>query len=97
MDNTQELEYVEGKTPSPVKRVLLVLLITAVLLGGAVYTAGYILFRGPSAYAGHQVIKAVQEDSVLRVFPRLYLTDGEIEAVLSDDGIPTFSVFPTAE
>ena len=97
MDNTQELEYVEGKKPSLFKRVLLVLMITVLMLGSAVYAAGYILFKGPSVYAGHQVIKAVQENSVLRVLPQLYLSEAEIEAVLSDDGRAMFSVYPTAE
>jgi len=97
MEHTQELEYVEGKKPSLYKRVLLVLLVTAVLLGSAAYTAGYILFKGPSVYAGHQIIKAVQEHSVLRVLPRMYLSEAEIEAVLSEDGTAMFSVFPVAE
>lgn len=97
MENTLQMDIVEGKKPSAFKRFLLVLLITAVLLGGAVYAAGYILFNGPSAYAKQQFVVSVQEHSVLRLVPKLYLTDGEIAAILTaEDADGQFSVFPNA-
>ena len=95
MEYTQELEIVEGKKPSGFKRFLLVLLITVLLLGVAVYGAGYILLKGPSAYAGQQFVAFAQSHSVLHVVPKLYLTDGEINALLSvDDAGGQFSAFP---
>lgn len=98
MDNSLQMDVVEGKKPSVFKRILLVLLITAMLLGGTVYMAGFILFKGPSVYAGHEFIRAVQGHSVLRVLPRLYMTNAEIEAVLSaEDAEKQFSVVFEAE
>lgn len=98
MENTLQLDIVEGKKPSVFKRILLVLLVTVMLLCGTVYMAGFILFNGPSAYAGHQFILAVQDDSVLSMLPGLYLSDAEIEAVLAAEGtIKQFSVHPGAE
>ena len=95
MDNTLQMDIIEGKKPSVFKRVLILLLVTAVLLGGAAYIAGFILFKGPSAYAGHQFVRAVQEDSVLSMLPKLYLTDTEIAYVLSEESTNRqFSVFP---
>lgn len=97
MEHTQQLEIVEGKKPSVWKRFLLVLLVTVLLLGGAVYAAGYILLKGPSAYAGQQFVAFVQDHPVLCEIPKLYLTDGEIEAMLSaEDTGGQFSVFPNA-
>lgn len=97
MDNTLQMDIVEGKKPSAFKRFLLVLLVTAVLLGGAAYAAGYILLKGPSAYAGQQFVASVQNHSVLRLVPKLYLTDGEIAAMLTaEDSVGRFSVIPNA-
>ena len=98
MDNTLQMDIVEGKKPSKFKRFLLVLLVTALLLGGAVYMAGFALFKGPSAYAGQQYIRAVQDDSVLSLLPKLYLTDGEIDAAIaSGNAVRQFSVYPEAK
>ena len=95
MEYTQELEIVEGKKPSGFKRFLLVLLVTAMMLGGTVYAAGYILIKGPSAYAGQQFVEAVGENPVARVFLRLYMSDAELDAILrTDDASGYFSVYP---
>jgi len=97
MDNTLQMDIIEGKKPSAFKRFLLVVLVTAILLCGAVYAAGYILLKGPSAYAGQQFVASVQNHSVLRLVPKLYLTDGEIAAMLAaEDSDGQFSVFPNA-
>ena len=97
MEYTQELEIVEGKKPSAFKRVLLVLLITVMLLGGTAYAAGYILIHGPSAYAGRQFVETVGENPVARVFLRLYMSDAELDAVLTaEDASGYFSVYPNA-
>ena len=88
MENTQQLEIVEGKKPSKLKRFFLVLLVTVLLMCGAVYGAGYVLFNGPSVYAARQAITMMREHPVLQMVPGLYLSDGEIEAMFSevDDG-----------
>lgn len=97
MDNTLQMDIVEGKKPSAFKRFLLVVLVTAILLCGAVYAAGYILLKGPSAYAGQQFVAAVQNHSVLNLVPKLYLTDEEIAAILTaEDSGGQFSVFLNA-
>lgn len=83
MENTQQLEIVEGKQPSKLKRFLLVLFVTVLLLAGAVYAAGYVLLKGPSMYAAQQFVTAVQEHPILYMIPKLYLTDGEIAAMCS--------------
>lgn len=98
MEYTRELEIVEEKNPSGFQRFLLVLLITAMLLGGAAYAAVYILLNGPSPYAGHRFVKAVGDHPVGGMLLKLYMTDAEIQAVLTaEDSAGRFSVFPNAE
>ena len=97
MEYTQELEIIEAKTPSVLKRILLVFLVTAMMLGGAVYAAGYILIKGPSAYAGRQFAEAVGEYPAARVLLRMYMSEAELDAILiADDTEAHFSVYPGA-
>lgn len=94
MDNTLQMDVIEGKKPSGFKHFLVTVMVTVGLLIGAVYIAGFILFKGPSAYAGQQFVRVVQEDSVLRVLPKLYLTDAEIAYALSEESTHRqFTVF----
>ena len=98
MEQTQELEIIRERNPSKFKRFITVLLVTVLLLGSAVYAAGYILFNGPSPYAGYQVVKEFGEDPNVQVALRLYMTDADIQAILSEDSrVNQFSVFPKAE
>lgn len=89
----------DKKKPSFFARFLLVLLVTALLLGIAGYGALYILLNGPSDYAGDMFAAAVEDvpfgDTVLRLF----LSDAEIERAqtLNDQGNAgeqLFSVYP---
>ena len=99
MEQTMELEIVEGRKPSVFKRFLVILLITVLLLGGAVYAAGYILFNGPSPYAGQQVVQMVGENRpAVPLIWKLYLNDAQLQEAMTDSEAATqFSVFPVAE
>ncbi|MBQ3011146.1 MAG: hypothetical protein IJD81_08130 [Oscillospiraceae bacterium] len=98
MDNTLQLDAVEGKKPSVFKRIFMVLLVTAMLLAGTVYMAGFVLIKGPSAYAGHEFIRAVQDDEVLSLLPKLYLTEWEIQEIIAAGETPVqFSLYPAAK
>lgn len=94
MDSTQDMLDIEYERPSTVKRVFLVLLVTLAILFGTVYTAGYILIKGPSAYAGEQFVQMVGENPVAQVVLRLYLTDAEQADIRSaqSQGTQRFSV-----
>lgn len=98
MDQTQELEIIQERYPSKFKRFLLVLLVTAILLGSAAYAAGYILLKGPSPYVGEQLVKMVGEHPVAQVVLKLYMTDDELMTILTaEDDVNRFSVFPVVE
>ena len=98
MEQTLEMEIVRERNPSKFKRFMIVLLVTVLLLGSAVYAAGYILFNGPSPYAGYQFVKTVGDDPNVQIALHLYMTDAEIQAILNDGhGVGQFSVFPQAE
>ena len=98
MEQTQELEIIKCEHPSKFKRFLTVLLVTILLLAGAVYAAGVILIKGPSPYAGREFVRAVGDNPAARVALLLYMTDGEIEAVLQGEEAPRqYSVYPVVE
>lgn len=98
MESTQQLTAIEGKKPSAVKRFLVVLLVTAAMIGGALYGAGYILIKGPSAYAGQQFVRSVGDKAVMQTVLKLYLSEAELESILSaeENGGQHFSVRPHA-
>lgn len=64
-------------------RLLLILLSTILLLAAFLYGVMFLLCRGPSPTAKELFVLSTSETSAIGFLPRLYLSAGEIDAILS--------------
>ena len=64
-------------------RLLIVLLSTALLFVGFLYGVMYLLCKGPSPTARELFVLSTSETSAIGFLPRLFLSDGEMDAILS--------------
>ena len=68
-------------------RVALILLETVLLLGLALYGAGYIVVHGPSETARELFVRSVKETSAAGFLAELYLSEAEIEGILAVEDV----------
>ena len=64
-----------------------ILLETVVLLGLALYAAGYIVTHGPSETARELFVRSVKETSAVGFLADLYLSEAEVEAILAVEDV----------
>lgn len=91
----------ENRKPSFLKRFLVILLVTLLLLGAAGYGGLYILLKGPSMYAGGLFADAVEDEAMGLVLLHLFLTDEEIHREQHATGVDSegcddlvYSIYP---
>ena len=105
METAVRTEIAEKRRPSVIKRLLAVLLVTALLLAAAGYGGLYVLLKGPSVYAGDLFTAALADSTPGNAILRLFLTPEEItsrqqsaqEQIPDQNGSGTeqlFSVYP---
>lgn len=67
-------------------RFFLFLLVTVILLAGALYCALQVLINGPSTTARDLFVRTVRETSAAGFLAEMFLTDAQIEAIVLGDG-----------
>lgn len=72
-------DIVEKRKPSIFRRILAVLLVTALLIGAAAYGGLYVVMNGPSAHAKEQLISVAADNAVGIAVLHLFMSTDMIE------------------
>ncbi len=78
--------YKKKKIGSIFARIGIFLLVTVILIVGAVYAAGYVIFKGPSPTMQKLLTLTLRETSAMYWVPNLYMSADEVDALYGATG-----------